>query len=127
MSIRIETIIDPATYLATLQPGHVMTAQDLEVLSWLKDEPWRQRKRRLDARDDAIREAARNLPPMGHTLAAQEIEKALRRYLATAAIRSYPPGDQFQEVIAQVAQLNSGKTIGWRQIDNVLKGFRDLR
>jgi hypothetical protein len=114
--------------LAQLRPGYVLTAEDVSTLTCLFEQPWQRRKRRLDERDAAIREARKFLHYRKSVLAARTISVALRRLLAIGSLASLgsEAADRasFEMAIKRIAELNCGKSIGWRQIDNILKGTR---
>ncbi|MBC9208201.1 hypothetical protein IBL26_15260 [Roseomonas aerophila] len=113
--------------LARLQPGHVLTPEDVVDLSHLTDPPWQRRQRRLDERDALIRQARQLLPQARHTVAADMVAMALRRYLShglhTASVLPTDP-ELFRALIETVARLNGGKVISTRQIISILEGQR---
>lgn len=117
-------IIDPAELLDRLQPGHTLTAEEIEILGRFRDQPWEHRKRRLDARDAAFLEAV-ELSAIGDiTVAAKHVAKALRHHLAFPLSPPQGGGTEFHEAIKRAAQLNLGKALSWSQIYNTIKGSR---
>jgi len=123
---------NPAALLAALRPGHVLSAEDIDLLHRLREEPWQARQRRLDARDRAIREVR---PCMaGHEICAHAAELAisLRRFLngqdpvRPRVVR--PSAEQdYRDAIRQIAALNNDKVLGERQIYNAMRGTRSGR
>jgi alkylated DNA nucleotide flippase Atl1 len=113
--------------VARLEPGHVLTPEDVAVLTCLAEAPWQRRQRRLDERDAVIRQARQLLPQGKQTVASRMIELALRRYLShgmhTASLAPSHP-ERFRAMIEIIARLNDGKVIAWRQIAAILGGSR---
>jgi hypothetical protein len=101
---------------------------------WLTDqlEPaWARRARRLQARDEAVRTAARRFyPGMAPTPCAAVLATAIDRYLATTWPRERdiaelrPEASALRTALHLIAWLNEGRSIGARQIRNVLGGTR---
>lgn len=94
---------------------------DAAYLSSLVEPPWKQRARRLAARDSIVVVAAGGLGEIAPARQARALERALERYLASAW-----PTDRLigplQENLAlyRLAVLNDGRGLGWRRIVDIL-------
>ncbi|MDT7952389.1 MAG: hypothetical protein RQ966_12875 [Acetobacteraceae bacterium] len=119
MDARLDTI---------LVAGRPLLAEDVEFLAGqLGEPPWRARRRRLDARDAAVRDLARRLCPAAPpTAAARIVEGALSGYLATRwrwerALDALPEGSAPVDVaLHRLARLNGGLGIGRRRLYDLL-------
>jgi hypothetical protein len=98
-----------------------LPADQAAELSAALEPSWKARSRRMGARDCAIRVAVASFYPGRRHTAALAIERDLGRIVAGA-------GAGFDEAqvaaLRQVVDLNRGRPIGWRQIENILAGER---
>jgi hypothetical protein len=91
---------------------------------------WRRRARRLDGRDEAIRAAAAFFPDDRPTVVAKALATHLDRYLAAAWRPDRELADlpddvpRLRAALHRLAVANEGRSLGWRQIWNVLSGSR---
>lgn len=130
------TAIDPQELLGRLAAGAVEQA-DLAALAQLAAAgrlavvPPREqtRQERLNLRDAAIRDSHR-LFPGPPTTAAKALAEALTRYLASAWLRERDiehlasgASDQ-RRALHRIARLNEGRSLAWRQVVNIVDGWR---
>jgi hypothetical protein len=102
--------------LAKLDPA------DQLFLSERIDPPWRQRARRMQIRDDAVRDARAHFLNPQETCAAKELSAALARYLAStwqweqrlSALDDV--AEPQRAALFAIAKANSGKGLSWRRI-----------
>jgi hypothetical protein len=81
-------------------------------------EPWQARQMRLSRRDTAIRVAVASFYPGSEHAAAVALETDLRRH------RPGPSKDAHHAALEQILELNQGRVIKCRQIENVIAGAR---
>jgi hypothetical protein len=107
--VRIRRMIDdlPAELAAALSPA--------------LESPWKARSRRLGARDCAICVAVASFYPGRRHAAAVALERDIGR--AHAGMLSAFTEPQ-RAALAQIIDLNLGRRIAWRQIENILVGSR---
>ena len=115
-----------ARILAMLPP------KDAAYLAQRLQPAWQRRARKLDGRDKTVRDAAAFFgdPTADLTRVAKAIARELDRYLAAAwrhgqALTELPPEvPRLRAALHRIAVANSGRSIGWRQIVNILRGRR---
>jgi hypothetical protein len=90
-------------------------------LSAALEPSWMARSRRLEARDRAANVAVASFYPGRRHTAALAIERDLGRVLS-GLIGTL--GEAQLAALRQILDLNQGRTIGWRQIENILTGKR---
>ena len=113
-----------------LTVGHRLSHDEVLFLSERLEPKSRQRQRRLETRDAAVREGWSHFAHLGRTVAARHLERALSLYLATRwhsdrKLAELPPdADPLRRALYLVASFNDGDTLGWRQMLNVIDGHR---
>jgi anti-sigma factor RsiW len=90
-------------------------------LHLVASEPWRARAHRLSRRDAAIRVALASFYTGSVHAAAKALEADLLRYRARPGDER---GDLRRAALAQILDLNQGRTIKLRQIENIAAGAR---
>ena len=111
-----------------LRPGHVLTVEEVLALSARLEPGWRVRRRRLEARNAAIRDARAFFPEEADWPAARAMERALaacvdaqrRRRLAGLPLDPVAPGTR-AEAVRRIADLNEGCELERRTIFNALR------
>ncbi len=118
------------TLAELLVPGRTLTEADALALSAALESPSAHRDRRLDMRDQAIREAVEGLAPLEKGAAAFMLAIELRRYLATAAWagnRDRPDlngADPPRRLLHRIAWANCGKQVSAKTVTYVMDGHR---
>lgn len=90
-------------------------------LSTALEPSWKVRSRRMEARDCAIRVAAASFYPGRRHTAALAVERDVGRVIAGV---SGGLEEAQLMVLRQIIDLNRGRSIGWRQIENIMAGQR---
>ena len=119
---------DPAVLDRILRPGHLLSTADVLLLSQCLEPAWRVRRRRLEARNAAIRDARAFFPEEADWPAARAMERALaacvdarrRRRLAGLPPDPVAPGTR-TEAVRRIADLNEGCELERRTIFNALR------
>jgi hypothetical protein len=90
-------------------------------LSTALEPSWKARNRRMEARDCAIRVAVASFYPGRRHTAALSFERDFGRVISgvTAGF-----SEAHLSALRQIADLNRGRSIGWRQVENILVGER---
>ena len=81
------------------------------------------RAARLARRDAAILKAVEGTG-LRPCLAASELERDLGRYAATGWQRQETPTEPRRALLHSILKENNGKTLGWRQLLNIIDGYR---
>jgi len=112
----------------------MLPPDDAAWLSEQLDPPWKQRARRLDARDAAIREALALLIRGGapsHASAEAELVRRLNRYLSTAAWRTErdlpalpESADPLPRLLHRIARANHGRGLSLGHLPHIRRGER---
>ena len=103
--------------------------EDALFLSQLTEPPALRLRRRLDARDEAVRELASLLDDAPMSI-ARTVASTLERYLSAAwhrerGLQDLDHGCSRQRLLChRIARLNGGDGIGISQIRNILAGHR---
>ena len=113
----------PQTRLAAILAR--LPADDAE---WLAprvalDTPDDRRSARLARRDAAILQAVEGTG-LRPSRAASELERDLGRYAATGWQRGETPTEPRRALLHSILKENNGKTLRWRQLLNIMDGYR---
>ena len=94
---------------------------DARWLSAALEPAWRQRERRLAARDSIVVIAAGGLGEVAPARQARALERALARYLASAWLTErHTSPTPSNLALYRLATLNEGRGLGWRRIVDIL-------
>jgi hypothetical protein len=104
-----------------------LSAEDVVFLARRPLPRWAVQARRLNDRDETIRQARTFLPGMVEGVQAQALSRDLSRYLSSGWQRSdggEQATDTYRGALHRIALLNHGEPIGQRQILNVFRHSR---
>lgn len=113
-----------------LRPGHVLTAEDVLLLSRQLEPRWKVRARRYHERDALIRSVRGEFFPGDLREAARRMEEALRMYLAGPGRwekdqPELPSASSPRHIsLHRLARALGGKALGAEQLYNVFCGKR---
>ena len=108
-----------AAILSRLPPDDAQWLAGRVILETAED----RRAARLARRDSAIMKAVAGtgLKPCR---AASELERDLGRYAATGWQRRETPTEPRRALLHRILKENNGKTLRWRQLLNIMDGYR---
>ena len=113
-----------------LHPGHVLTAEDVLLLSRQLEPRWKVRARRYDQRDALIRSVRGEFFPGDLRQAARQMEEALRQYLAGPGRwekdlpELTPNTSPRHQALHRVVRALKGRVLGTEQLFNIFRGVR---